>query len=297
MSVRIRTFVLAGVLFAIGAAFAQSGSPSASAATIDRLAERLLGSWGDPAVSRAELLPGALPDELPFDVPRPAGAVLLGSMAQYEREQLMHVQIVFDSSEGSDAALASFGAAFEEMGWMFGESFQSGGFLPTQTSASGQACDPETGTYVYIYASSWPGEDSDVRLNASLGAAPYNPPCDAASLTHRPMEGQTPLPPLHAPEGTQVHPHSTMQMPDQGSSTAMLTSEWSAAEIAEHYAAELASAGWRLVESDALADHTYSTWTHTDGEGRTWIAAFTSSTLPWSTVQHAVSFFVGATGG
>ena len=290
---------IAGALVLGGAGVAQvDGTASeTSAASIDRLAERLLGYWGDPAVSRAELLPGALPEDVPFAFPAPANAELLGSLAQYEQGRLMHVQAVYDSTLGSDAALAAFGEAFESMGWLYGTSYDSGGFLPAQTSASGQVCDPEAGTYIYIYATSWPDEPSDVRLNASLGAAPYNPPCEIASLTHRPMEGQAPLPPLHAPEGSQVHPHSTMQMPDQASSTAMLVSDLGASAVAEHYATELASEGWVLVDVDAGADTTNSTWTFVDPEGRTWSAVLTSSTMPWSTVQHAVSFFVAASGG
>lgn len=291
--------LLAAGLFVGGLAVAQvdGAAPDAPSTAIDRLAERLLGYWGDPAVSRAELLPGALPEDMPIAFPTPRSADLLGSLAQYEHGRLMHVQAVYDSTLGSDAALAAFGDAFAAMGWLYGTSYESGGFLPAQTSASGQVCDPESGAFIYIYTTSWPDEPSDVRLNASLGAAAYNPPCDIASLTYRPVEGQAPLPPLHAPERSQVHPHSTMQMPDQASSTAMLVSELGASALAEHYATELASEGWILAELDAGADTTNSSWTYTDPEGRTWSAVLTSSTIPWSTVQHAVSFFVAASGG
>src|SRR5947208_1181733 len=72
----------------------------ASALTLD-LAERLVGqpysSWATPP-QRARLLPGALPEGLPFDVPRPPGSSLLGTVVCAQSADGLTADVLFTTS-------------------------------------------------------------------------------------------------------------------------------------------------------------------------------------------------------
>ena len=291
---RMRTMFLVvvgvGTLLA-GHAVAQTNGPSA----VERLAERLLGYWGDPTVARAEIVPEGLPAALPVVFPLPADATLVGSVAHFERNELATVQVVVDAPQPPDEALGALLAGLAERGWVAAAMPPVVGFLPVQTSASGQACDPVTGIFAYLHASSRPQAATDIRIDINLASARYNPTCDAASLLPHPYGDQAPLPALSAPLDSELVPHGTVQMPDQASTTAVVSVGASVTDVAAHYAGRLALAGWTMQETGAQTGHVVTTWTYVDVQGSPWRGALTVVAMTGETPTFGLSFFVTPT--
>ena len=281
--------VLAAAILSLGtSAVAQTDGSTA----VERLAERLLGYWGDPAVSRAEIFPERLPANAPVDIVLPDGAVLVGSVAHFERNELATLQIVVDAAQPPDEAMDALLGAFAERGWVATTMPPAVGFLPVQTSASGQACDPETGIFAFVHATSRRDAPTDIRIDVNVAAARYNPPCNAASMVPNPYADQAPLPALPAPLGSELMTHGTIHMPDQASSTAVVSLAGGAADVAAHYAGRLASAGWDVHATEASATHVVTTSTHVDALGSSWRGVLTVVALSGETPTYGLSFFV-----
>lgn len=234
-----------------------------------RLAERLVGVWGDPGPVRVELAVGTLPPEAVFPVP---DVHLLGSVARREGEALVSVNAVFDAPARTPEALARVREAFEAEGWTVLVDDPMVGFVGTQVGFFGRACGPvpEGGAdrpLVYFSLSPVTGGPTDLRMDYSPAA------WDGACV---PMDGFAasfaPLPTLTAPEGSTVVAPALAHGPDEATAVATIRGTSEVDAVAAHYEEQLAEAGWEPTEERQQdAARVRSVWTRVAAE-RSWVA-------------------------
>lgn len=269
-------YMTALVILAGAFAFSQADTGGASPdANLEALALRLLGPWGEPGRMSVELEPGGLPDDLPFDVPLPEGAQLLGSVVRRGvAQELLNVQTVLDAQMPTQEVMASFQASLTEAGWSGRAEPQPTGFLPVQANLSAMYCSPGDEAFMYVSALFVAGRPTDVRLDINLEAN-YSPCPDIAMAPPDPHFSEAPMPTLTAPADSEVVVHGGMMMSDQASSSAVITSGQSQGTLMAHYEAQLEEAGWQRSDGsqDAAADSSH--WTLGDEQDGVWAGVLT----------------------
>jgi hypothetical protein len=186
--------------------FAVQTVPTDEAMLLRELAERLVtspypGPTGQP--TRARLLPGQLPPELPLALPTPPDGRLLGSAVRGAAGQTDSADVVFEAP-GSMADIVNFyHQALAPLGWsppLFGG--QPGGFQATVGATTENFCQGPDGPSLALTVFSWPPGPSSVQINVDMRSpgpcAPFVPPGLGG------MPGANLLPRLHAPQGVEL---------------------------------------------------------------------------------------------
>jgi hypothetical protein len=99
---------------------ALAATPVADDALLRELAERLLSQTAGPPgqpIPTPQLLPGALPDDLPLTLPVPPGGRLLGSVARRADGTLFTADIVYDAPGAATDVVALYERALAPQGW------------------------------------------------------------------------------------------------------------------------------------------------------------------------------------
>jgi hypothetical protein len=267
MRARVVRIGLALALLAVAVALAQDD------AGVRRLAERLVGVWGDPGTMRVSLHAGALPPEMPYELPLPASFDVVGSVAREERGVLSSVQVVLDGPERTEEAFAALQGAFAAAGWTVFSDAGMIGFVPSQVPFSGRACGPlqddEHRPLAFITVMWVPDGPSDVRLETQARAWP-----GACVAWDGEPWFQAPLPTLSAPPGTTLlsPTFSADGDGDAAIAVAVLRGADAIAAVVEHYETQLLATGWtRLRGGVTDAFGTRSRWSRSH-DGRDWTA-------------------------
>ena len=256
--------------------WAQTTSPQPDA-SVEELAQRLLSPWGDPAGMRVELLPAVLPQDLPFELPLPEGTRVVGSVARRSAAgELLSVQVVADHDQATEETLAALDATFEEQGWIGRPEGKPTGFVPPQANLAAMYCQPEGNAFIYVNAFFVPEAPTDIRIDINLEGM-YHPCGESGS--HHQEPPQAPLPTLTAPEGSELIVHGGQFLPDQASSSALITSTLGLQELANYYEQQLVKADWQILDEHRTDFMSYSTWTRTDDQAQVWSAVLSVSEL------------------
>lgn len=258
---------------------AQSGPAYAQqdeAARIRELAERLLqgpaafGPDGQTAI--VQLLPGQVPPDLGFDVPVLPETRLIGSLARRAGGRLLSAEVLYEVSGAPATVLGSYREALAVQGWTsppqspFGTpgGFQAGPpFGPPEFAF---LCRTADGPPMMITANPRDGGRSDVRLSvqtisAAPPGAPFSGPCSVQPVVQvLPRPRPNPLPMLTPPTGVQLVPLGGGGGPGLLGSEAVALTDRSAAELAQHFAVQLAEAGWRQVAAQDSGPFAWSVW-------------------------------------
>ena len=277
---------LAAVVLAVAAAASLLPlSPRAAAQSQDdpallrELAERLLsppfaGPGGQAA--RPRLLLGALPPELPLDLPLPPGSRLVGSAVRpsFGREgpdsppSGLSIAVVLDAPGAPADIIRFYQEALGSQGWSAPSPADRppGGFLPSSISTSSSSfCRSPAGPWLSVIVLPQAAGPSDVRIDVDTG----NPgPCESQPDPRPPgaPPGFDRLPPLAAPPGVQVMPRGGGGGDGFAESRAVAVTDRPAADLEAHYAAQLAAAGWSRLAGGTEGPVAWSVW-GVPGEG------------------------------
>ena len=260
------------LLAAPGAARAQPAPPPEDAAMLRELAERLLipPYPGPPGVDLppARLLAGAIPADLPLELPFPPGARLIGSVV---RPSLSGgpagpmvgegVEVVLDTPDAPSAVIAFYDRALRAQGLfppIFSPGRRPGGFLPTAGGGMPTFyCQSAGGPFVEIVAVARRDRPTDLRLRLQDFPGPCSVPPGPPPVQGPPPD---PLPPLEAPAGVSILPSGSGGSPFQRVSDAVAESDLSAAALEAHYARQLEAAGWQRTAGGASGPLAWSIW-------------------------------------
>lgn len=285
------TIMLAAVLAA--AVSGRTGPPTVRAqpaedpALLRELVARLLsppfpGSAGEGA--RVQLFPGALPPDLPLDLPTPPGGRLIGSVVRPSftkgppgPAQGQSITILLDAPGRPREVLSFFGQALEAQGWTDAPHYRpGGGFVPTSVPQQALYCQGENGPFLSALVLPGSAEMNDVRLTLETGGAgPCGAPLGPPGVRPGPPPGADLIPALSPPPGVRLLSTggsgggfaSVSAPPGPGgdqlgfwSSNAIAETEMSVADLEAAFAAQLADAGWTRVDGGAQGPLAWSTW-------------------------------------
>jgi hypothetical protein len=210
------------------------------------LATRLIPTHGrsDRAVE-PRLVAGRMPDDLPFPLPVPPGATVIGASVEDE-----FVMVVLDTDLSPRGVVAFYRDALPRAGWEEPDSGRSrGGF---EQAAHGHAGFIRQGAKLWLNAHAYPGRLTDVRLALSTD---QDEPAVHAGRHPIPR-----LPELAPPVGARLRKMGGEGSPTGTSDTAELITSLDLAAIADHYSDQVREAGCierDRGQGDLLA---WSTW-------------------------------------
>ena len=237
-----------------------------------------------PQIGSTTVLVGALPANLPFELPLPEHARVIGSVSIEGQRLPTQVSVILSVGLSPEAVVAFYGEALAGDEWtsLAGQRGPGGGFVDRAFSNLAFCHGDET--LVNISANALPDGTTDVRLYLQLDGSPAL--CDATP----PMEALDAafalLPQLRAPEGTTVRRNlgggggGGPGMRRSASNEAVLASEMPVGDLIERYNDQLLAAGWRHVTTEAADGFAWSGWTITDDDGVLWSSVLTLAANP-----------------
>lgn len=236
---------------------------AADAERLRELAERLLtppllGPGAEPVTVR--LLPGELPADPPFDIALPSGSRVVGSVERRSGNTPAGATAIVDVPGTAAEILNAYDRELTARGWTEAPGGgPPGGLQPALVPLSRYYCQGAAGPSVSVTVTPRVTGLSDVRLNLDTlfafqcGFAGGRPP------------GADLLPPLTAPAAIRLLPSNPPQpaaggKPALASSDAIAETDMGVAELEGHFARQLASAGWALLDRGATGPVAWSTW-------------------------------------
>lgn len=257
--------LLAGLLLLIGQP--ENAGAQANPDALRTLAVRFLAppvSGPNGMTQTAELLPGAVPSDLPLMVPVPPGTSLIGSVVRKFGGMSVSWEIALDSPSSQDDLFNFYTQALAPQGFVPPPNRNGGGrgFAPVSGGGAprGTFCRGANGPYVGVSAAPT-GSGSDLRLFVAGDASGI---CGGATpMSNGPLDR---VPALPAPMGVAIaNPNGTVG-PNRVTVEAVATAAATAVDLDAAYGAQLVAAGWMRTGGNANGPVAWSTYT-VPGEG------------------------------
>jgi hypothetical protein len=219
---------------------------------------------GFGSLEELELLPGALPDELPFDLPLPDGSKVVGTFVRPLR-----YYIFGEVPKSALDVMTFFTSALSRDGWVyvpFGASW--GGFARVDKPESGQMSFHHRSRHagLIVETASYSTTESYMTLSISMDDA------DPGAVENEIQDGCTDhvthelrlpvLLPLPGDEQVETNGGSNR---DFGFSSGALWTRAPLSVIIEHYASQFEAAGWQQLESRVNDFAAWHSWFKTCG--------------------------------
>jgi hypothetical protein len=237
------------------------------------LAERLLAIGGPIASEdgrRAQLYPGAMPPETPFEIPVPPGTTVIGSAVRPvpafgpQPPGSERIDVVLDVPGAAGDVIAFYREALGSLGWSAPATPRGplpGGFLPSGFGATPSTltlCEGPNGPWLSVNAYDTADGISDVRLSTETrGGGPCG---QQGAIAPSFPPGADLLPPLPAPAEAQVSPRGGGGGGSVWNSNAVATTEMSVVELEAFYAEQLAGMGWTRTGGGTDSALAWSAW-------------------------------------
>jgi len=229
--------------------------------------ERMLTFPGFPPGNVITILPGKLPPDLPFEVPVPDGAKVIGSLI-WPEDKYEQIQIFLDVPEKPEKIIEFYRNRMKKAGWNEPESSYEGlGFSSTPSMPQlAFFCQYEQeGPVLGITVFTSDGEKpADVRLN--LNTNPKVPVCHEFYY-EQPESTKDVLPLLLAPEGAVWKGGGGGGGGNVRHLYTVLETELGLVELETHYRDQLIETGWELKEKGSSGPIAWSTWSFSDEFG------------------------------
>jgi len=298
LSVAILAVVFGAGALRLHAPRARAQSPSGDSLAL-QLAERLLATpftpYGPPTnTGSVQLFPGALPADLPLNLPLPPGSTLIGSD---ERPSIspptpvyvgaafpvvstatppgVHVDIVLDAGGSADDAAAFYKNTLTDLGWFTPtQNYGQSGFVSSPAPLIPVTyCRSSDGPWLSVTARPTDGGPVDLRLSfdsGGFGSQCRTSPGPGPTIAP-PIPGPQTLPSLNPPPGVTVRGNggSGGGLGRFGTDAVAIT-DMSVADLDAFYANQLIAKGWSKLSSGGDAALTWSTWSvpdHSDLQG------------------------------
>lgn len=248
-----------------GAGGAPSGDDLLRKLALALLAPRYMGA---ESTAEPQLLVGELPPDLPFGIPLPEGAQVLGALLGGMPT------IAIETSLAPEATIDFYRTALAAEGWSEEASpgFGRGGFVHSAGNRVAMVTFDrgEAEPSLRITCFETPGDVTSLQIH--VAGPPHEPHFrERRMLGHGPMNL---LPAIMPP------PHSTQQGGGGGSSDnhvdsrATLDTNLDVQAVGAHYRTQLERAGWQLSASGESSPVAWSTWTFKDDDTEPWSATF-----------------------
>jgi hypothetical protein len=250
-------------------------------ASLQELAERLLGG-SNGGQGKAELMPGKLPDDLPFSLPALDGWRTVGSVVFKSSESGMpdfwHSTVVLDAPGDPSVAYTAIQTGLEQQGWKIDEvdmfsNHDSGGFLSSgefPNMFSNRTDFPDGVGYhmlelcrdakaIMLNIQTNKVDSGTAGLNLSVESFGSMMPCGSFARRSSGSDAAK-MPNLTAPEGVQVMGGGGSSGGSSSSSEGFAKTDKSAGFLEAHYAKQLEAAGWTRQDGKDAGPLAWSLW-------------------------------------
>jgi hypothetical protein len=257
-------------------------------AALHELALRLISpQYGasDPSTGLPCIWPGRLPDVLPFDLPIPDTARVIGSYGG-DRD----LTALIDADSQPKQIVAFYTDRLRASGWSTLQAgHDPGGFIPPQLAQQAQAlfCRSTDGPAMTVFAQV--AANGTTHATLSINLDPVNNPC-RQTPDHEPPERSIgpQLPPLEPPAGCDLYTHGMSTGPHTSATLATLTTQLDLAAVVHHYGRQLEEAGWRADESGQSGPVAWSAWDFVDRDRSPARGVFVTIQEPGETGRYAL---------
>ena len=253
------------------AAFAQT--PSGDYSLLLELAQSLLGPGlaANGQANGIQILPGALPSDLPLSLPQPSSSRLVGSVVRsFPAGESWG--IVLDAPGSVSDLLSFYGTSLTGLGWTppAATGPSPTGFQPSSAPSGPGAANPgggpgnlpaglvtlcQSSSHQSLVAAVFPGANGTNNVQIQVGPdapGPCSPPPILPSMSL--------LPALSALGGVQVQPLASAADPGRASSEAIASTNSASGDLATSYAQQLSTAGWTQTAAQDDGAMAWSTW-------------------------------------
>ncbi|HET9111821.1 MAG TPA: hypothetical protein VFN78_13410 [Ktedonobacterales bacterium] len=243
------------------------------------LALRMLAHQTYTAPTNLNLLPGRAPDDLPFTLPVPPGAHIVGSMTHAEPPNgAQVVTILVDAPLSPEQSIAFYTNALEAANWTQDVMpHMHGGFVHAQPGGfTFLNFHSAAGDWILTVSTMSGADERQTALSIMLRK-------DQRPSWQR--SGRTPdmmglIPPLLPPPGASQQGGGGGGSHDRWQTNARVETALPVAELLAHYDRQLEKGGWRRRDGGASGPAGWSFWAFTDSEGEPWRGAFLALNSP-----------------
>jgi hypothetical protein len=227
-----------------------------------------------PGRTTPEIVVGRLPDKLPFDIPRPDNARIVGSLARPSIGT-----VVFALPQSPRDASKAYTELLLRAGWD-DRGNQVGGFEPPPMIYSGPFCKGDDKSISTSVAERPDGQTSlQVRYATDQR---YSGCAERERRGSLGTEERGPMPLLDPPRDAKILGSSVGGSRDYTEASARIKGGLAPPQLVAHYATQLRASGWAPASDAASGDVSAQTWTVEDRHGKKWIGLFVASSMPGS---------------
>lgn len=237
------------------------------------LVAALLVGMVAPESTNPEIVVGRLPDDLPFEVPRPEKARVVGALARSKSGTL-----VFSVAEPPLEAMKAYRELLRRTGWDDPGRERGSGFQPPPIAYSGMFCQGEKRS---ISTTAAERSDGQTMLQVRYAESGRYSPCDDRQRENM-FSPRGPMPTFYPPRGASIVDGNVGGGRNYMEASARLKTELRPAQLLAHYAAQLRADGWTPRSETAGNDVTGQIWRINDHEGRAWVGVLIAIALPES---------------
>lgn len=229
------------------------------------LASRFMGPGLEAGAVEPRLLVGQMPADLPFELPVPEGARVLGT--------LVHgiPTVALDTALAGDDAVAFYRDQLRARGWSeepFGP--HHGGFVNSAFGdrAMGNFFSPDGQYRLLVNTAPAPGGRTTLQLSVHSDGREQ-----AQQMRQRRGMGRDVMaifPVIRSPSGGRQFSEGGSSGGDRADTFGRLEGDFDVPSLVTHYTEELVRGGWERSDGGHSGPVAWSTWTFRDDEGAAW---------------------------
>jgi hypothetical protein len=235
------------------------------------LVAALLTGLVTPGPTVPEIVVGRLPDNLPFEVPRPENARVVGALAGPSVGTL-----VFAVAVRPLDAMRSYRELLRRTGWDDPGRELGSGFQPSEIIHSGPFCQGEERS---ITTRAAVRSDGQTLLQVRYAKNGRYSPCDDRQRENM-SSPRGPMPTLYPPRDASILDGSVGGGRNYMEASGRLKTELRPAQLVAHYGAQLRADGWTPQSEASGADVVGQTWRIQDRRGQAWVGVLMAIAIP-----------------
>jgi hypothetical protein len=222
-----------------------------------------------PGPTMPEIVVGRVPEDLPFEVPRPEKSRVVGAVARPSLGTL-----VFSVGERPLDAMRAYRDLLRRMGWDDPGRERGTGFQPP--AHSGVLCQGEKRSIMATAAEASDGRTFlQVRYSENEGYSA----CDDRQRETMSWE-RGPIPTLYPPRNTSILDANVGGGRNYMQASGRLKTELTPAQLLAHYGAQLRTDGWVAQSEPSGTNVVGQTWRIKDQRSKTWIGVLIATAIP-----------------
>jgi hypothetical protein len=237
------------------------------------LVAALLAGAVAPGRTTPETFVGRLPDKLPFDIPRPDNARIVGSLARPSIGT-----VVFALPQSPREASKAYDELLLRSGWD-DRAPRPGGFEPPPMIFSGPFCKGDDKS-ISTSVAEQPDGGTSLQVRYSTG--------ERSACAERERRGyigpeeRGPIPALDPPRDAKIVGSGIGGSSGYLEASARMNVDLAPPQLLAHYATQLRASGWAPASDAVTGDVSAQTWTVEDRRGKKWVGLFVASSVPGS---------------